>query len=330
MDVEALVARYDAISPEQEAELVTHLIQAGWDAGCWLRPPPETLITATQRELEELLGRLSARPGFGREGVEDPFPNGRDHEPIEGEDSCHVVLSQRCDIVGLLKNEPLVELAPAAFCDDIGRIKLAWKNSPREFPVDPTTAAGHTHMVDLRYRYYISKLDLVDLQPVQALPRDTPECQVRLRFSLRAAQRYTRAAVPDKLVDRVVKPLGKLVAGDAEANELFTEWALFHGGRREEKPGLRAIYQSRIDESLPDDEQAEQEDQVRQAAEDKFQSIMEALPQEATVELDLDDDHRTRAVDERDLTVADWRLSWKLEWDAESFSGDPDAALPAR
>jgi hypothetical protein len=67
-----------------------------------------------------------------------------------------------------------------------------------------------------------------------------------------------------------------------------------------------------------------------QAAEDKFHSIVEALPDEAKAELALDDDHRTRVIDERELTVADWRLSWKLEWDAESFSGEPDAAIPAR
>jgi hypothetical protein len=39
---------------------------------------------------------------------------------------------------------------------------------------------------------------------------------------------------------------------------------------------------------------------------------VEALPDEAKAELALDDDHRTRVIDERELTVADWRLSWKL------------------
>jgi len=330
MDVEALVARYDAISLDEEAQLVTRLLRDGWEAGCWLRPAPDQVIIATQLELEELLCRLGARDGFERELVDDPFPSGRDHEPIEGEESCYVLLSQRCDVVGLLKNEPLVELAPASFCEDKGRIKRAWKNSPREFPVEPSPASWQTHMVDLRYRYFMSKLDLVDLEPRQALPRDTSEYQVRVRFGLRAAQRYTRSAVPDKLVETVVKPLSKLVGGDEEANQLFAEWALFHGGRPEGKPGVRAMYLCRIDEGLTEDEQAAQEDLTRQAAEDKFQSILEALPDEAKAELDLDDDHRTQAIDERDLKVADWRLSWKLEWDAESFGGDPDAALPAR
>jgi hypothetical protein len=47
--------------------------------------------------------------------------------------------------------------------------------------------------------------------------------------------------------------------------------------------------------------------------------VIDALPPEAT-----------RAVSEREHTVAAWRLSWKLEWDAESFGGDLGAATPAR
>jgi hypothetical protein len=328
MDVAALVARYDEITKEEEDEFITRILQEGWDAGCWIRPKPEQIIVATQQEIHEFLRRLSTRAGFTRALVDDPFPNGRDCEPIEGEEPCYILLSQRCDIVALLKNEPLIELASAAICKDAGRIKMGWKNSPREFPIDPHAKA--THLVDLRYRYFLSKLDLLDFQPKQALPRDTPEYQVRLRFGLRTAQRYTRAAVPDRLDRAVVVPLRKLVAADADATKLFSEWALFHGDRREEKPGLLAIYQSRIDETLSEDEQAAQADDMRQEAEDKFHTIVEALPEEAKAELALDDDHRTRVVDERELTVADWRLSWKLEWDAESFSGDTESAIPAR
>ena len=328
MDVEALVARYDALSREQEEELIADLLQQGWEAGCWIRPHSDQIIAATQPEIEELLRRLRGRPSFRRAPVDDPFPDGRDYDSIQGDESCFVLLTQRCDVVGLLKNEPLVELAPAAICTDRGRISQAWKNSPREFPADPR--ADRTHLVDLRYRYFICKLDLVDLPVRQALPRDTPEYQVRMRFGLRAAQRYTRAAVPDKLVKEVVIPLSKLVTDDPEVTRLFSEWTLFHGDARDTKPGVLAIYQSRIDEALSHDEQAAEEDKIRSAAEDKFFAIIEALPQTAKDELALDDGHRTRVVDERELTVADWRLSWKLEWDAESFGGQVGAAMPAR
>src|SRR4051812_15762128 len=118
MDVAALCARYDAITQAQEDDFVKRLIQEGWDAGCWLRPKAEQIITATQEELAQLLDRLSGRASFERESVDDLFPNGRDCEPIEGEEPCFIVLSQRCDIVALLKNEPLVELAPAYICRD--------------------------------------------------------------------------------------------------------------------------------------------------------------------------------------------------------------------
>jgi hypothetical protein len=328
MDVAALIARYEAISQQEEAELLGRLTQSGWDAGCWVRPSPELILAATQEEIAAFLELLRSRPGFARESVNDPYPNGRHCEPIEGENPCYVVLSQRCDIIGLLKAEPLVELAPAVICGNNERIKSAWKNSPREFPID--SRANPTFLVDLRYRFFIAKPDLEALPVKQALPVEEPEYQVRLRFALRAAQRYTRAAVPDKLVEKVVGPLRELVDGDDEANKLFTEWALFHGGQREHKPGLIVTYRLDIDEALGEDEQAQREDEIREAAEDKFQSVINALPAEARAELDFDDDHRTRAISERDLTVADWRLSWKLEWDDVSFSGDPDAATPAR
>ena len=239
-----------------------------------------------------------------------------------------MVLSQRCDIVGVLKAEPLIELAPATFCASKDRIKAGWKNSPREFPVEPTAQA--TFMVDLRYRFFMPKIDLTTLEPKQAMPPDEPEYHVRQRFVLRAAQRYTRAAVPDHLVEKVVGPLGDLIKGDDEANAIFTEWALFHGGHRAERPGIVATYLMNVPGDLDADQQAEEEDRIRQAAEDKFHEIVEALPQDAKDELDLDDDHRTRAVPETELTVAAWRLSWKLEWDEMSFGGEADAATPAR
>jgi hypothetical protein len=253
---------------------------------------------------------------------------GRPCEPIEGESPCYVVLTQRCDVAGLLKNEPLIELAPAIICTDKQRIDNAWRNSPREFPIDPR--ANPTHLVDLRYRYFIAKLDLVGLPAKQALPVDEPEYQVRQRFTLRTGQRYTRSAVPDKLFEKVVIPLYALVKDDAEVNALFTEWALFHSGQCERKPGIVAIYRENLDDALSNDEQAEQADKIRQTAEDKFDAIVDALPEEAKAELDLDDDHRTRPVSETEHTVALWRLSWKLEWDDVTFAGDPAAATPAR
>jgi hypothetical protein len=328
MDVEALVARYDEITQEQEAELLSHLIQEGWEAGCWIRPSPEKILSATHEEVGEFLERMRKRKGFGRKAEDDPFPNGRPCEPIESEEPCYIVLSQRCDIAGLLRNEPLIELAPATTCTSQQRIDNAWRNSPREFPIDPR--ANPTHLVDLRYRFFLAKPELVALTVKQALPVDEPEYKVRERFTLRTGQRYTRSAVPDKLVEKVVTPLYELIKDDEELNTLFTEWALFHGGQRERNPGIIATYSEDIDENLNGDEQASQADKIRQAAEDKFHAIVEALPDEAKAELDLDDDHRTRAVSESEHTVALWRLSWKLEWDEESFGGDPDAGTPAR
>lgn len=323
MDVAALVERFEATSQEEEAALLKRLTESGWEAGCWLRPPPEQILTATQQEVSEFLEGLSGRTGFEREPVDEPFSNGLPHAPIEGEEPCYIILAQRCDLVGLLKAEPLVELAPAAICKEKSRIANAWRNSPREFPVEPE--ADESFIVDLRYRFFMTKLDLATHEPKQALPDDD---RVRLSFVLRTGQRYTRAAVPDNLVEKVVRPLRDLVVGDSEANRLFTEWALFHGGRREEKPGVQAVYEVNISD-VDDDESARLEQELHEQAEDKFQSIINELPPEAKEELDLDEP-RTQAIAETELTVIRWRLSWKLEWDAETFGGDADAATPAR
>ena len=229
MDVDALVARYAEITQQQEVELLDRLVQQGWGAGCWLRPDPVKILRMTQEEVADFLERLRQRKGFNRQAADDPFPNGRPCEPIEGDAPCYVILTQRCDVVGLLRNEPLIEVASATACNQQQRIDNAWRNSPREYPINPL--AHPTHLIDLRYRYFMSKLDLDGELVKQALPVDAPGYPVRERFSLRVGQRYTRSAVPDKLVEKVVTPLAKLVFGDAEVNALFSEWALFHGGR---------------------------------------------------------------------------------------------------
>ena len=293
MDVAALVARYKAVTSQEEEALLTSLVESGWEAGCWIRPAPELILTATQDEIAKFLKALRRRRTFQRQTMAEPYPNGRPQENITGEDPCYIVISQRCDICGPLNKEPLIELAPAAICKDEGRIERTWRNSSREFPVDSKVTPSF--IIDLRYRFFISKPDLADIPCKQALPLDE---NVRQRFVLRTSQRYMRAAVPDHLVEEIVKPLGRIVCGDSEATEIFTEWALFHGGQREKEPGIVATYRIDIDETLNEDEQLTREDEIRQRAEDKFQKILEKLPQTAKDAVDLDDDRRTKAVSE--------------------------------
>lgn len=185
-------------------------------------------------------------------------------------------------------------------------------------------------MVDLRYRYFISKLDLAQQTPRQALPGDTAALQVRERFKLRVAQRYMRSAVPEQLVETVVRPLNKIVANDPRITEIFSEWMIYQSDRDGSLPGLRGMFETpdygQFDAQTRDDMEAS----ARQEAEDKFEQVMEALPDTARAALDVDDEVLTQAIDARDLTVAAWRRSWKIELDGESFNGREGAALPAR
>ena len=328
MDLEVLATRYAEIDTKREAELLRHLNDEGWEAGCWIRPDLDLIVRATRPEMDAFMDELASRPRPKWEIYGNPNPDGLEQTPIDGTTDCFVVLAQRCDIVGPFKTEPLVELASARLCSDKGRIGNSWRNSTREFPIDPDECP--THMVELRHRYWIAKLDLVSLPVAQSLPPDVAPHRVRERFSLRVGQRYTRSAVPDELAVKVEEPLRDLIEGNSELNSLFYEWTLFHGGKRDNRPGIIAVYRVDVDESLNEDERARLDDEIRQRADDLFHHTIEQLPDEAKALLDLDDGHRTRAVPETEYTVAEWRRSWKLEWDADSFGADPEAATPGR
>jgi hypothetical protein len=328
MDADALLARYEAISKTGEVELANTILQQGWEAGCWFRTPSKHLILDEPDDIARILESVGKRASIDLQLGEDPHPDGLPQTPITGTEPCLVVVSQKCDLVTHLKAEPFVELAPARHTSSKDAIKGRWKNSSREFPVDP--GADETFLVDLRYRYYLPRMELVDLPAQQALRPDDETYRTRFRFGLRVGQRYGRAAVPDALVQAVVVPLGKILKDDSEANKFFMEWMLHHGGRRSEKPGLIALYGVEIVESEDADEQRAREVAARNAAEDKYEEIVTQLPQTAQDALDLDNNERSGAFDEADLSVAKWAASWKLDFDAATFSGESPGATPTR
>jgi hypothetical protein len=331
MDVGALVARYEAVSRREEDEILRRIFGAGWEAGCWLRVEDDGLLIQSRAEIDRVLDALKDREAFQLTVGDDPHATGLEQSAIGGDGPCFLVVSQKCDIVGLLGREPFVELAPARFCADRGEIASRWKNSYREFPVDPE--ASETFMVDLRHRYWLPKIDLPNFEPRQALPTNTPPTFVRFRFGLRLAQRYTRAAIPDRLVELVVKPLGRVVNGDADADRLFSEWMLYHGERYpSRKPHLIALFPAADLDGLPEREAADRENEVRATAEDKFERVVEELlrrSSDARDALNLDDPP-SGAFSDAELPFATWRSSWKIDLDAHTFGGETMGALPSR
>jgi hypothetical protein len=327
MDVEALVARYENVSQAEEEALLKAILQRGWEAGCWLRPEPEKLFIDTPVNVARVLEGLANRANFKLALGEDPYPDGLPQSPITGTDPCMVVVSQRCDLIGPLKNEPFVELAPTGHTSSKDAIKGRWKNSYREFPVDP--GAADTFLVDLRHRFWLPRIDLLEFEARQALRPNEDAYRTRWRFGLRVGQRYNRAALPDALVDGVLKPLDALIRQDAEVDSIFMEWMLHHGDRREEKPGLIAVFGFDDKETDTADAQDAREASVRIAAEDKFEEIVANLPETARDALDLDGE-RSGAFDEAELSVAIWRTSWKLDFDAYTFGGEGGGAPPTR
>ena len=187
--------RLDDLSGDDERELLTEVIRAGWEAGCWIRVDDALLVRARDAEVDDFLAQMRARRSE-RVGEPEPYPDGLPHEPSQGTDACWIVIAQKCDIVAGLADEPFVELARAYDLDDRGLAGSLWKNSNRVFPLDPRDKRW---VVDLRHRASLPKDALRDLGPArQAVPTDAdqPPFKPRSRFLRRIGQRYGRAAVP--------------------------------------------------------------------------------------------------------------------------------------
>jgi hypothetical protein len=329
MDLEALAKRYADTDAEAEEKLLREIFAQGWEAGCWLRIPDEQMLLNTRAEVDKLLDSTKARKKLLLDYGDDPHPGGLDFSPVQGEEACFVIVGQRCDVIAQFKTEPLVELAPARRTTDKNLIATSWKNSPREFPLDP--GATDTFLVDVRTRYWLPKIDLLSYEPRQGLPPNAPPNRPRYRFGLRLAQRYNRTALPDRLVEAVLRPLDAVIKGDADADELFSEWMIYHGEQWNHPPHLIGLY------VIPDlegaeAERAEQSEQQALRAEKKFDDLVKALvaaSPEAEELMNLDD-APTGAVNDEALPYALWRASWKLDLDAHTFGGDSDGAVPDR
>ena len=331
MDLEALAERYGGIDKDGEEKLLRAIFAAGWEAGCWLRVPDERLLLNTRDQVDQLLDLVKKRAGFPLDFGDDPNPGGLPFSPVEGEEPCFVVVGQRCDLIAQFRTEPLIELVPARHTRDKGDIKSRWDTSPREFPLDPE--AVETFLVDIRPRYWLPKIDLVAFEAKQALRPDASPNHVRFRFGLRLAQRYTRTALPDRLAGEVFNPLKKIIKGDSDADRLFSEWMIYHGGRwPEDRPYLVGIYAVPDLDDLPEDVRPLARSAIQSCAEDKFNAVIKELvllSPDAEALLNLDDDP-TGTIDDAELPHALWRAAWKLDLDAATFGGEASGALPAR
>jgi hypothetical protein len=305
-DIAEVRARIEELSPEDELRLLERLVEAGWSPGCWLRGIEDSILSGSPDEIGELLDACSARKGMRPEQYEDPHAWGLPSSPVTGTDPVWIVLSQRCDIAADLRNEPVVELARAYLETDKGRLNKWYWGSTRFFPIEPGVVP--CYCVDLRVRHLMSKLELDDLTPAQALPDNGV---IRGRFSRRAGMRYSRAAVPDQAVVELVKPLHELLAQRPRANEILADVYLDPGEAEDKRFGL--LFVTRSDEDVPE-------------ADDMWQEIAEEL-QGRSAMLDIEDQERNGVIAYDDFTLPRWERVSRVGDDEASYRSD-EAAQP--
>jgi hypothetical protein len=217
------MGRLAKLSAATEEELLTAILDQGFDQGCFLTCGTEPLVS-NFAEVDAIIEAAGGRPQARAKG-EDPFPEGRDAEFVPECRSGLVIVSQRCDLVTGLAMEPLAEVAKAVPLDSSSvEARAARLNSPRFLPL--VEQDGALWVADLRCRGFLPKDVLNQLQPIQVVP---PELRPRLR--LRLGQRFSRDALPNALVATIQRPLIQKVVGKNNASRVaasvFTDWLLY-------------------------------------------------------------------------------------------------------
>jgi hypothetical protein len=202
----ALDPRLQVIVDASEDDEVTcrHAILArGVDQGWLLRPEADELVVPDPVQTRLLYAALEGRtqPNLTEP---DPWADGAPPvEPIDGDESGWVVLSQRCDLIRSYAAEPLVEVGHAQLLTAPGEARAARVSSPRiiAFADRPD---GSCWAADLRQRAWLPKCQLPHQEPlIPAVDSD----RRRKQFRLRLGQRYWRDPVPDDVVASLQQPL---------------------------------------------------------------------------------------------------------------------------
>jgi hypothetical protein len=201
------IERILALGEDAEVKLLDAILTRGYDQGCFLRPDMLDLLPASDpTATDAVLAALAARQLAPSASAADPF----EHDALAAQELGEVepgfiVLTQRCDLVRSLAVEPFVELAAVEVVRDKDRISVAKRNSPRSiFIAEHPDGAW---VPDLRRRAVLAK----DRLPAYAARQLVAEGSPHKRLKLRVGQRYSRDALPTDLVERLQRPLVKLL-----------------------------------------------------------------------------------------------------------------------
>jgi hypothetical protein len=191
------------------------LIDLGWDQGVLLPPlhwsvvfHPGDPITRIARSAVQSRGAADRTPAIGSTPA---LPaHGVASGPIRGRDRL-VVASQACDIVKSPTEEPTIIAMRAFFTDNGSILSAADGNSSRYFLLDPSRSL----VVDATILTLVEKPLLTTVTPE---PGAVDPSRQR-RFARWLARRYNRPALPDEVVDAVVRPILENLRLLQEAND---------------------------------------------------------------------------------------------------------------
>jgi hypothetical protein len=208
-----------------EVELLNAILVGGYDQGCFLRPGDAALLPLAPAVTTAVMTAMAERDIKAEPTADDPFEGTRLLTgEIVGDGPGFVVLTQRCDLVRGLMLEPFVELAHVERTANEDLISQAKRNSPRFIHLADCPDAT-AWVADLRQRAVLAKDHLAELPSVQPL---VDEVAYR-RFKLRVGQRYSRDALPTRLVRDVQRPLQQFFRKPANMGlaAVFTEFLVF-------------------------------------------------------------------------------------------------------
>ena len=239
--------------------------------------------------------------------MSDPFSDdGIEAGAIEGHEPGYVVISQRCDLIRCLHDEPFVELAHATFETGTNVINSARKNSSRLLHI--ADGADGAWIADLRHRALLAKDQILANAPLNPVPPGT----ARRRLKLRIGQRYSRDALPADLVERLQRPVTQTLrkAAPRRNSELFNEWLVFRDGERVTVQALFDLTKT-----------------TQQAADDAYSEIEKALDESVR---SLIDETNSGAIALQQINLWRYFEGFKMDLDEITYGSkaSPHAAKP--
>jgi hypothetical protein len=294
-----------SIDFDEERRLLEGILSGGYDQGCFLRPRAEDLLGFSPDHTEHVMAAAEQRAGCRARESASPADT-YSYRPIDSTEPGFVIVSQRCDLLAALRDEPFVELVAARAVDaESSEARSARLNSARLILL--AEEGERVWVADLRRRLLLAKDRLIAYAPHHAIPAAQRE-----RVRMRLGQRYSRDPLPHHLVVALQRPLIKLLGKNKTTNRqasVFSEWMLH------EEQGERY----RLIAMVAPNHTSLEGDDAYDALSRLFTEEMNAL---------LDDDSGALAMEELDFRL--WSLSLKINLDEISWHGEGDQAEPNR